>query len=402
MSASGTAPGAGFDELATILREMAQRFGDSAFTDRRRLVSLLQDRMPDARRDIRAVAAALDERVFDSLARCRPEGLAMEMERLAANLENGLGLRPDVAVPVVQACAYALGLGPLPSVAGHPGIVPPVAGAGDGWVGVSEPVRAGPAGWVGVSEPVAAAAGPAAGPVVAPGAAPGVAPGVAPGTARGSSRVRKLAIGGVLAVVVVVGLLSTVRIQDDPPSPPQPAPQPVPQPAPQPVPQQGPQPVPQQGPQQFFAGEDQDFGVAPQSTLKQDVGTPTPTAAPGVRTVYTNQVAAELRQNHGMVLVDSLENSHPETIQGAVYLPASGKYGTFGDPAQAQLVQDLERLTRGQKQMPLVFFCQGPRCWESYNAALRARAAGYPNVFWFRGGLQAWAAAGLPMQPLGR
>ena len=35
----------------------------------------------------------------------------------------------------------------------------------------------------------------------------------------------------------------------------------------------------------------------------------------------------------------------------------------------------------------------------SYNAALRAINAGYTNVKWYRGGIEAWKAAGLPTQP---
>jgi rhodanese-related sulfurtransferase len=43
-----------------------------------------------------------------------------------------------------------------------------------------------------------------------------------------------------------------------------------------------------------------------------------------------------------------------------------------------------------------VFFCSGVRCWLSYNAALRAVRGGYANVYWYRGGIDAWRAAGLP------
>jgi rhodanese-related sulfurtransferase len=37
----------------------------------------------------------------------------------------------------------------------------------------------------------------------------------------------------------------------------------------------------------------------------------------------------------------------------------------------------------------------------SYNAALRAIAAGYSNVLWYRGGIEAWKAAGMPVQAAG-
>lgn len=37
----------------------------------------------------------------------------------------------------------------------------------------------------------------------------------------------------------------------------------------------------------------------------------------------------------------------------------------------------------------------------SYNAALRAINLGYRNVLWYRGGIEAWQAAGQPLQPSG-
>ena len=47
---------------------------------------------------------------------------------------------------------------------------------------------------------------------------------------------------------------------------------------------------------------------------------------------------------------------------------------------------------------PLVFFCAGAHCWESYNAVLRADAAQFRNLYWYRGGLASWQAANLPME----
>lgn len=152
---------------------------------------------------------------------------------------------------------------------------------------------------------------------------------------------------------------------------------------------------------QSFANEDYNFGVPTQSTLQANVGSPTPLSIPGARTVSTGQVAYEIRQNRRMVLVDALDNNHTMTIAGAVYLPKAGHYGSFSDQVQYQLTRDLAGLTQGKRDTPLVFFCLGVQCWESYNAALRAVVAGYPNVFWYRGGLQSWSAAGYPMRSLG-
>jgi rhodanese-related sulfurtransferase len=59
----------------------------------------------------------------------------------------------------------------------------------------------------------------------------------------------------------------------------------------------------------------------------------------------------------------------------------------------------LQQLTKGNKEAALVFYGDSRECWEAYNAALRAINAGYINVLWYRGGLQAWISAGLPTQP---
>ena len=56
----------------------------------------------------------------------------------------------------------------------------------------------------------------------------------------------------------------------------------------------------------------------------------------------------------------------------------------------------LRELTANNPNRALVFFCQGARCWESYNAALRAIHAGFTAVYWYRGGVLAWEAADLP------
>ncbi len=53
-------------------------------------------------------------------------------------------------------------------------------------------------------------------------------------------------------------------------------------------------------------------------------------------------------------------------------------------------------MTGGNKNVPLVFYCQNTYCWMSYNAALRAIKMGFTQVLWYRGGIEAWQKAGLP------
>jgi PQQ-dependent catabolism-associated CXXCW motif protein len=100
-----------------------------------------------------------------------------------------------------------------------------------------------------------------------------------------------------------------------------------------------------------------------------------------------------------MVLIDVLRDEHAITIKGAIPLPYAGTFGTFNDQVQARFADALSSLLHERGDVSVVFFCTGVKCWESYNAALRAHAAGFKNVLWYRGGLVAWKEAGFPTQP---
>jgi PQQ-dependent catabolism-associated CXXCW motif protein len=149
----------------------------------------------------------------------------------------------------------------------------------------------------------------------------------------------------------------------------------------------------------YYGSENIDFGVRPQNTLKRDVGTRTPLTIPGAATVTTTELMDAMKHGRPMVLIDALRDNHSQTIKGAVSLPYAGNYGTFHDQVQTRVAKAVGDLAQGRAGVPLIFFCEGVRCWESYNAVLRARAAGFGNISWYRGGLDAWKEAGFPLQP---
>ena len=59
----------------------------------------------------------------------------------------------------------------------------------------------------------------------------------------------------------------------------------------------------------------------------------------------------------------------------------------------------VDEATNGDKQRPIVTFAW---CINRWHAAIRARlvALGYTNVYWYRGGWEAWDAHDLPKAPL--
>jgi PQQ-dependent catabolism-associated CXXCW motif protein len=341
-----------YDRLGEALKAQRERFGVDAFDNRRRVVSLLADALPEARREIRAVASALDEGAVEALTGVERRLLGMEMDRQGDKLEQSVGLRPDLARQVIRALAYALDLGPPPSVYEA---APSAPVAAQDWAGVSQTNAAAPQ------------------PVVSPGnVSPAAKTSDVLFIVQGRAITRTHAAFAAGAVALLIIGLPMLR-GANPSNPAQPA---------------------------DLAGELADLGVQPKDTLETNVGSATPMSVPGGQRVTTAQVRELVNTNQSVILVDVLADPHQATIQGARYAPVAGQPGGFNDAAQTQTVRALENLTAGRRDRPLVFFCAGSACWESYNAVLRARAAGYTQLYWYRGGLASWGAARLPMQAL--
>jgi PQQ-dependent catabolism-associated CXXCW motif protein len=361
-----------YDALAAALHELSVRLGASAFADRRRLISLLSDRLPEARREIRLVGTAVDEGVPAALAAAERHLVGMEMDRQASRLEASAGLRLDLAKSIVRAFAFALGLGPLPSAyqdwSAPSAPVPPPPPPGGEWAGISSPV-AGASDHGRYSPPAPVHYSPNA--PLPP----------APGPAIGGFRLEQKHM--LLAAALVVTAFGASQFMGG-----------------------GGGDVTANGSgvdpkaERNFAGELDNLGIPAKATLESNVGSPTPLEIPMGTRISTDALQQLIARDSSALLVDVLDNPHHTTIRNAAYLPAAGKGGTFQDPHQATTVAELRRLIAGKPERPIVFFCMGASCWESYNAVLRANAAGYRNLYWYRGGLASWSAAGLPMQPL--
>jgi len=145
---------------------------------------------------------------------------------------------------------------------------------------------------------------------------------------------------------------------------------------------------------QVFADADRDWGVAPTKTPRDArLHAPTPKELPGARTITAMGLRALRDQSPAPVLIDVLDGQGHRTIPGAHWLREPGK-SVFGPAEMESFREDLEKLTKGRKSAPIVFFCLSSECWLSYNAGLRAIELGYTNVSWFRGGTAAWQRAG--------
>jgi PQQ-dependent catabolism-associated CXXCW motif protein len=154
--------------------------------------------------------------------------------------------------------------------------------------------------------------------------------------------------------------------------------------------------------QSAYDNEMQDYAVAPgSSTIRTDnFEAPTPTKIVGAETISTPVLRNMMASSSPPVLVDVLGGKPTTSLPGAVWWPWAGLGSSLRDDTETRLAVALAKATAGDRKKAVVFFCLSKTCWLSYNAAVRAVSVGYTNVYWYRGGRNAWTAAGLPLTPI--
>jgi adenylate cyclase len=139
-----------------------------------------------------------------------------------------------------------------------------------------------------------------------------------------------------------------------------------------------------------FADETIDEHVAPSTGPKMagDFET-TPTSAPNAQTVATAGLSDLLHKGPQPIVID--------VGSGAAVIPgASWINDTFPSAdSQADLEKEILRLSNGDRAKQIVVMGSNVFDWNPYNATLAVLALGYRNVLWYRGGEEAWVAAGL-------
>jgi adenylate cyclase len=143
------------------------------------------------------------------------------------------------------------------------------------------------------------------------------------------------------------------------------------------------------------ADEDADFGVPADNILHAVREGYTPITAPGATTIRTADLVKLIDQTRPLVL-DALIYSSWWSQPGAIGLRYAGAGGDFADSSQDRLRRKLLELTGGNLAKPIVAVGWNSERFEGRNLALRLIALGYTNVYWYRGGREAWEANELP------
>ena len=143
------------------------------------------------------------------------------------------------------------------------------------------------------------------------------------------------------------------------------------------------------------AEPDADFGVASDNALHETLEGQTPTTVAGATTVRTEELARMLAEQKPLV-IDTMWRSWHLSIPGAVGLEESDAGGDLADATQDRIRRKMSELTGGDQSKPIVAMGFNSENFGGRNLALRLVALGYKNVFWYRGGREAWEVAGMP------
>ena len=140
--------------------------------------------------------------------------------------------------------------------------------------------------------------------------------------------------------------------------------------------------------------EDADFGIAADHRLHQGISGPTPLTVPGATTIRTDDLVRLLAARNPLV-IDSDDHSS-RSIAGAIGLRYVGDGGDLSDVAQERLAAKMRQLTHGDLAAPVVAVGWNAETFDGRNLALRLAALGFSEVYWYRGGREAWEVRALP------
>ncbi len=143
------------------------------------------------------------------------------------------------------------------------------------------------------------------------------------------------------------------------------------------------------------ADEDADFGVPAEATLRSELAGLTPMEVPGVTTIHTSELV-ELLARVRPIVIDTMTYTWGQSLPGAVGLKYAGLGGNLADEAQDRLRSKMCELTEGGLDRPIVAMGWNAERFDGRNLALRLAALGYTQVYWYRGGREAWEVNGLP------
>jgi len=112
-----------------------------------------------------------------------------------------------------------------------------------------------------------------------------------------------------------------------------------------------------------------------------------PETIEGVRTVSAEEVIELIIASPDLLVIDSRKKT--EYLKGHI----EGAINILNTQLKRE---DLERIAP-DKSREILFYCNGTRCLRSSDSIKKAKAWGYSQLIWFRGGWKEWTEKRLPV-----
>ena len=135
-------------------------------------------------------------------------------------------------------------------------------------------------------------------------------------------------------------------------------------------------------------------GVYPDAVIKQaeslkadaDAKKDMPASLQGIKLINGQELKKWMDEKKKFVIIDNRnkEQFTKEHITGATLITVDE---LMGNP---KLSDKLD------KNVPLVLYCNGVKCWRSPAAALLYQSLGFKEIYWFRNGLPEWIKLDYP------
>ncbi len=152
-------------------------------------------------------------------------------------------------------------------------------------------------------------------------------------------------------------------------------------------------------PDKYYGNEEYGGSMTRSNVMRvQTVHDITPQTFDGIKTYGTQELATVLKSEQAPVLIDVWAGVN-DAIPSALTLLFGGLAfdDSTVDLAYEKRFSALLKLLSPDPEKPVIFYCMSRDCWLSANAAMRAKKLGYTHVGWYRGGMQSWKAANLPL-----
>ncbi len=124
------------------------------------------------------------------------------------------------------------------------------------------------------------------------------------------------------------------------------------------------------------------------STVTASKSYTSPESIEGAQKIDAEKLIRLVNQDKARIIIDSRISSDRKLG----YIP-----GSISLPDTETSCESLAGLIP-QKSDPVVFYCNGPKCRRSDNAVVIAADCGYTNIYWFRGGIEAWRENNYPIK----